>query len=51
MVYFTCRQGHETNGFTSPPKDSWWFIGTQSDTGLSDPQDHENGTMAKYVGL
>ena len=22
MVYFTCRQGHGTDGLTSPPKDS-----------------------------
>ena len=51
MVYFTCRHGHETNGFTPPPKDSWWFIGAQSGAGLSDSQDLQNGTMAKDVGL
>ena len=27
------------------------FIGAQSGAGLSDSQDHENGTMAKGVGL
>ena len=30
MVYFTCRQGHRTDGLISPPKDNWWFIGAQS---------------------
>ena len=51
MVYFTCRQGHEVDGLTSPLKDNWWFIGAQSGVGANESQDHENGTMAKNMAL
>ena len=41
MVYFTCQQGHVSNGLMSPPKDNLqWFIGAQSDAELNDSQDH-----------
>ena len=51
MVYFTCRQGHRTDGLASPPKDNWWFIGASVSAGLIDKQHHKNGFMAKYVAL
>ena len=51
MVYFKSRQAHGTDGLTSPPRDNWWSIGTQSGVGLNDSQNHEKGTMAKGVAL
>ena len=51
MIYFTCRLGHGTDGLTSPPKDSWWFIGAQSGGGMTARQDLGWGLIAKDVAL